>query len=129
MNLLFINDLKSKKNFYVILLINTIPESNFNNFLMKISSKGDWVEELCCCYYETDHEKEYYRFETFEGNHSLLPYEQFTNYIELAIIRYLLACSPEKRIVSEKIVNRTIFASALDNVEESFSTGVPLVGE
>lgn len=128
MNLLFINDLKSKNNFDVILLINTISESNFNDFLMKISSKGDWVEELCCCYYETDHEKEYYRFETFEGNHSLLPYEQFTNYVELAIIRYLLACSPEKRILSEKIVNRTIFVSALNNVDESFSTGVPLVG-
>lgn len=128
MNLLFSNDLKSKKDFDVILLINTISESNFNDFLMKISLKGDWVEELCCCYYETNHEKAYYRFENFEGNHSLLPYEQFVNYINLAIIRYLLACSPEKRISSEKIVNRTIFASALDNVEESFSTGVPLVG-
>lgn len=128
MNLLFSDDLNSEKDFDVILLINTISESSFNDFLMKISSKGDWVEELCCCYYEMDHEKEYYRFENFEGNHSMLPYEQFTNYVELAIIRYLLACSPEKRILSEKIVNRTIFVSALDNVEESFSTGVPLVG-
>lgn len=61
--------LSSDADEYIILLINSVSMSKFEKFIKAIDQKEDWIEELCSCYFETENNnKEYYRFETFEGN-------------------------------------------------------------
>ncbi len=128
MNLLFDEDIKNKQYFDIILLINAVKESKFNSFIETISSKSNWVEELCCCYFDDSDNDEHYLFETFEGNDFTMPYDEFIKYVKLAIIRYLLACeSEENKEATKKTVSNTIFASVLDNIDESLASGVPLV--
>lgn len=127
MNLLFDEDIKNKQYFDIILLINAVKESKFNSFIETISSKSNWVEELCCCTFD-DSDDEYYLLETFEGNDFTMHYDEFIKYVKLAIIRYLLACeSEENKEATKKTVNNTIFASVLNNIDESLASGVPLV--
>ena len=130
MNLLFNYDFKKEEEFDVILLINAVTESKISSFVNTISSKGNWSEELCCCYFEKNGNNECYRFETFEGNSFRINYNKFVDYVSLAIIRYLLGCKVEENIVLfKKSIRNTIFVSALNDIDESLSTGVPLVYE
>ena len=125
MNLLLISDADE----YILLLINTVSMSKFNEFVETINQKGDWSEELCCCYFETAEEnEEYYRFETFEGDTYKLLYEKFLNYVRLAIIRYYLGSkSDEARNTLRETIKNTVFDSVLDNIDPSLASGVPLV--
>ena len=126
MNLL----LSSDADEYILLLINTISMSKFNTFVETISRKGNWSEELCCCYFETAKGNEkYYRFETFEGDTYKLSYEKFLDYVRLAIIRYYLGSKSDeaKKLLRETIKN-TVFESVLDNVNLSLSIDFPLIG-
>ena len=82
--------LSSDADEYIILLINSISMSRFDNFIKAIDKKEDWIEELCCCYFEKESNKEYYGFETFDGNIYKLSYEKFIEYVKLEIIRYNL---------------------------------------
>lgn len=130
MNLIVENDLKNEKDFDIILLINSISESKFNSFIKKISSKSNWSEELCCCYFETSDNSEYYRFETFEGNSFKLTYDEFLYYVRLAIIRYFLECKTyENKKILEDVIKNTILSPVLNEIDESLSTGFPLVFE
>jgi len=126
MNLL----LNSDADEYILLLINTVSMSKFNKFIETINQKGNWFEELCCCYFEVTEENEgYYRFETFEGNTYKLSYEKFLDYVRLAIIRYYLGSkSNEVRNMLKETIKNTVFESLLDNVNYSLAIDFPLIG-
>lgn len=122
--------LSSDAEEYIILLINGISMSEFENFIKAVDKKEDWIEELCCCYFETEnYKKEYYRFETFEGNTYKLSYEKFIEYVKLAIIRYYLGNKSDeiKKSLRETIKN-TIFEQVLDNIDLSLAIDMPLIG-
>ena len=126
MNLL----LSDEADEYILLLINAVPISKFDEFIKAIDKKKGWFEELCCCYFETiNGNEEYYRFETFEGDTYKLSYEKFLDYVRLSIIRYYLGveCNEIKESLREKIKG-TVFESALDNVDASLSIDSPLIG-
>ncbi|MBQ3408395.1 MAG: hypothetical protein IJH12_04225 [Clostridia bacterium] len=120
--------LSSDADEYIILLINSISVSEFEKFIKAIDKKEDWIEELCCCYFETENNKDYYRFETFEGNTYKLFYEKFIEYVKLAIIRYYLGNKSDemKKSLRETIKN-TIFEQVLDNIDSSLAIDVPLI--
>jgi len=126
MNLLLSNDADE----YILLLVNTVSMPKFNNFVETISQKGNWSEELCCCYFETTKEnEEYYRFETFDGGTYKLSYEKFLDYVRLAIIRYYLGSkSDEARKLLRETIKNTVFESVLDNVNLSLAIDFPLIG-
>ncbi|MBP3801103.1 MAG: DUF1910 domain-containing protein [Clostridia bacterium] len=120
--------LSSDADEYIILLINSISMSRFDNFIKAIDKKEDWIEELCCCYFEKESNKEYYGFETFDGNIYKLSYEKFIEYVKLAIIRYYLGNKSDemKKSLRETIKN-TIFEQVLDNIDSSLAIDVPLI--
>lgn len=88
MNLLFREDIKNKDHFDVLLVINSVTEKRFVAFIDAINNKQDWLAELCCCYYCIYDEHECYLFETVEGNEFYMLYEDFVEYIALAVVRY-----------------------------------------
>ena len=53
--------LSSDADEYIILLINSISVSEFEKFIKAIDKKEDWIEELCCCYFETENNKDYFK--------------------------------------------------------------------
>lgn len=126
MNLLFSHEADE----YIILLINSVPISKFESFINKIIQKENWSEELCCCYFESEGENvELYRFETFEGDTYKLSYSKFSDYIQLAIIRYYLGSkSDEAKKRLEATIANTIFESSLNNIDSSLATDIPLIG-
>ena len=122
--------LSSNADEYIILLINSVSMSKFENFIKTVDKKEDWIEELCCCYFEKENNnKEYYRFETFEGNTYKLSYEKFIEYVKFAIIRYYLGNKSDemKKSLKETIKN-TIFEQVLDNIDLSLAIDMPLMG-
>ncbi len=128
MNLLIEQDIKNKEYFNIILMINAVKESRFGDFIEKISDKCDWIEELCCCYFQNSSNGGYYLFETFEGEDFQMPYDEFVEYVKLAITRYLLACKSQENIeYIRKTVRKTVFAKILDNLDQSVAIGIPLV--
>ena len=115
---------------YIIFLINSVSMSEFENFIKSIEQKKNWYEELCCCYFEIGSDnKEYYRFETFEGNTYKLNYEKFIEYVSLAIIRYYSGNISDKmkKSIKETIKN-TIFEKVIDNIDSSLAIDMPLIG-
>ncbi len=126
MNLL----LNSEAEEYVLLLINAVSMTKFNDFIKAISKKYNWHEELCCCYFETnDNDEEYYRFETFEGDSYRIAYESFLSYVRLAIIRYYLGIDSSKsKETLKEVIKNTVFESTLDNVNSSLAIDFPLIG-
>ncbi len=125
MNLL----LSSEANECIILLINTVSMSKFENFIKAVNQRKDWNEELCCCHFEiVDENKGYYLFETFEGNTYKLSYEQFLEYVKLAIIRYYLGSkNDEMKISLKETIKNTVFESVLSNINLSLEIDVPLI--
>ncbi len=126
MNLL----LRSEAEEYILLLINTVSMSKFEDFVENIISKKDWYEELCCCYFESNNNgDEIYRFETFEGDTYKMSYNNFLSYVKLAIIRYYLGSDTDemKERLKEKIKN-TVFESSLENIDTSLAINLPLIG-
>ena len=127
MNLIVNSDLIKESDFDIILLINAVSPTYFHSFIKTIAEKGDWHEELCCCYFETIDNVEYYSFETFEDNNFRLTYDEFSHYVKLAIIRYLLGWKyDEDKKKLEEIVKNTSFSSVLNEVDEAYSIGLPL---
>ena len=120
--------LSSDADEYIILLINSISMSRFDNFIKAIDKKEDWIEELCCCYFEKESNKEYYGFETFDGNTYKLSYEKFIEYVKLAIIRYYLGNKSDEMKKSLKAtIKNTIFETVLDNIDLSLAIDIPLI--
>ena len=121
--------LSSDADEYIILLINSVSMSKFEKFIKAIDQKEDWIEELCSCYFETENNnKEYYRFETFEGNTYKLFYEKFIEYVKLAIIRYYLGNKSDEMKKSLKETKKnTIFEQVLDNIDLSLAIDMPLM--
>lgn len=124
MNLFLSNDADE----YICILINSISMSRFDNFIKAIDKKEDWIEELCCCYFKKENNKEYYEFETFEGNTYKLSYEKFIEYVKLAIIRYYLGNKSDEMKKSLKAtIKNTIFETVLDNIDLSLAIDIPLI--
>ena len=124
MNLFLSNDADE----YICILINSISMSRFDNFIKAIDKKEDWIEELCCCYFEKESNKEYYGFETFDGNIYKLSYEKFIEYVKLAIIRYYLGNKSDEMKKSLKAtIKNTIFETVLDNIDLSLAIDIPLI--
>ena len=69
--------LSSDADEYIILLINSISMSRFDNFIKAIDKKEDWIEELCCCYFEKESNKEYYGFGL--GSHGFIGNIRYEN--------------------------------------------------
>ena len=128
MNLIFEKDIKTPNHFEVILLINAVTERRFDDFINAIVNKDDWIEELCCCYFQVKNNNDGYLFETCEGNEFYMLYEEFIEYVKLAIIRYLVGCKAEENKQNIKhIVSNTILSDLLNNVPSSSSLDIPLV--
>lgn len=128
MNLLFDKDINNKDRFDIVLLINAVTEKNFGDFITAISDKKDWIEELCCCYFEVNNNSDSYLFETFEGENFYMLYEDFIEYVKLAIIRYLNNCkNTENREQIRAIVARSIFADLLESSYINDDLKVPLI--
>lgn len=124
MNLFLSNDADE----YICILINSISMSRFDNFIKAIDKKEDWIEELCGCYFKKENNKEYYEFETFEGNTYKLSYEKFIEYVKLAIIRYYLGNKSDEMKKSLKAtIKNTIFETVLDNIDLSLAIDIPLI--
>ena len=63
-----------------------------------------------------------------EGDTVLISYEDIAEYVKLAVIRYLQGCSvKEKRERIERIIQNTIFSSAMDLIAQTPPSGIPLV--
>lgn len=72
--------------------------------------------------------KEYYQFETFEGDTYRMSYNDFLDIVKLAIIRFYLGTNDVKIKESLKeYIKNTVFDSILDNIDPSLASGVPLV--
>lgn len=128
MNFIVKSDLVRESDFDITLIINALSPKCFLSFVERIAEKGDWYEDLCCCYFEFIDNIEYYRFETFEGNKFRLTYNEFLYYVKLAIIRYFLDWeSNEDKKQLELIVKNSSFSSVLNEIDESYSTGIPLI--
>ena len=117
MNLLVNNE----ANECVELLINTLAACHFKKFIECVNKKENWTAELCWCFFEKSNDnKEYYQFETFEGD--------FLDIVKLAIIRFYLGTNDVKIKESLKeYIKNTVFDSILDNIDPSLASGVPLV--
>lgn len=127
-HLLVDSDFIKDSDFDIKLIINAISLTSFHTFVKTIAGKGDWCEELCCCYFEKIDNVEFYSFETFEDNNFRLTYNEFLHYVKLAIIRYFLGWKydEDKKKLEEIMVN-TSFSSVLNEIDESYSTGLPLM--
>lgn len=127
MNLLFKSDLKSDDDFAVLMLINNVPECDFNDYIIAVAEKRDWIENICSCYFDT-HYRSSYSFETDDGNIYSFPYTDVVEYVKLAIIRYLQGCTiNEFRSETEQIIKNTIFSSVIDMIDKTPPSGIPLV--
>lgn len=126
MNLL----LSTEADEFILLLINTIPMSKFSQFIHNIDQKKNWSEELCCCYFENDNcNNSYYRFETFEGNTYKLSYDDFLEFVRLAIIRFYLGSKEDEMQLSIKdSIANTVFHSCLNDIDDSLALDIPLIG-
>ena len=117
MNLLVNNE----ANECVELLINTLAACHFKKFIECVNKKENWTAELCWCFFEKSNDnKEYYQFETFEGDTYRMSYNDFLDIVKLAIIRFYLGTNDVK-------IKNTVFDSILDNIDPSLASGVPLV--
>lgn len=125
MNLLVNNE----ANICVELLINTLPASHFKKFIECVDKKENWTSELCWCSFEnTDENKEYYQFETFDDDTYKMSYDDFKDIVKLAIIRFYLGTDDiEVREAIKECIKNTVFDSALDNIDPALASGVPLV--
>ena len=125
MNLLVNNE----ANECVELLINTLAACLFKKFIECVNKKENWTAELCWCFFEKSNDnKEYYQFETFEGDTYRMSYNDFLDIVKLAIIRFYLGTNDVKIKESLKeYIKNTVFDSILDNIDPSLASGVPLV--
>lgn len=125
MNLLVNNE----ANECVKLLINTVPMCHFKKFIECVDKKENWTAELCWCSFEnSDDNKEYYQFETFEDETYKMSYDDFLNIVKLAITRIYLGTNDVKIKESLKeYIKNTVFDSVLDSIDPSLESGVPLV--
>lgn len=128
MNLLFDDDIKNKEHFDIILLINAVTERRFGDFISAILSKKDWIEELCCSYFREKDGHSTYLLETFEDNNFYMDYDEFVEYVKLAVIRYLNNCTNEenKNRIKE-MVEKSSISDLLDNLSNRDEKRVPLV--
>lgn len=93
MNLLVNNE----ANECVELLINTLAACHFKKFIECVNKKENWTAELCWCFFEKSNDnKEYYQFETFEGDTYRMSYNDFLDIVKLAIIRFYLGTNDVK---------------------------------
>ena len=121
-------DFIKESDFGATLMIQSVLPSTFHKFVKAIDEKGDWVTELCSCYFEKSDNEEFYRFETFEYECFRSTYNEFIYYLKLAIIRFFLDWEYEEhKKILEEIVKNTSFSSVLNEIDESYSTGIPLV--
>ena len=128
MNLLFAEDIVNKKYFDIILLINAVTEKRFGDFITALLSKKDWLAELCTCYYRFREGNDCYWFESFEENEFFMPYEEFMEYVSLAVVRYLNNSTNEERKAQIRaIISDTIIADLIDNAPVKDEKKVPLV--
>ena len=128
MNLLFAEDIVNKNYFDIILLINAVTEKRFGDFITALLSKKDWLAELCDCYYRFREGNDCYRFDTCEGNEFFMPYEEFMEYVSLAVVRYLNNSTNEERKVQIRaIISDTIIADLIENAPVKDEKKVPLV--
>lgn len=127
MNLLFKDDLSHDNKFAIVMLINSVPECDFNDFILSIIEKKDWVENLCSCYFNA-HIPQSYSFETDDGSEILVDYESVLKYLKLAIIRYLQGCRNEaNRIETEQMLKYTTLSSVLNLLDKTPRSGIPLI--
>lgn len=128
MNFFVESDSIKESDFGAIMMIESVPPSTFHKFVKAIAEKADWCEELCWCYFEMIDNVEFYLFETFEDNNFRLTYNEFLHYVKLAIIRYFIGWkNDEDKKKLEEIVMKTSFSSVLNEIDESYSTGFPLI--
>lgn len=112
----------------VVLLINSIPACHFKKFIECVDKKENWAVDLCWCYFEkSDDNKEYYQFETLEDNTYRMSYDDFVDIVKLAIIRFYLGTDDVNKESIKEYIKNTVFDAALDNVDPSLASGVPLV--
>lgn len=127
MNLLFKDDLSCENDLAIVMLINSVPECSFNDFILTIIKKKDWVENLCSCYFNSQVPQSY-SFETDDGNEISVTYEDVLKYVKLAIIRYLQGCRIEaNRIETEQLLQGTILSSVLNSLDKTPRSGIPLI--
>ena len=111
---------KKRKIVFVVILVLIIMGGTFGYiYLNKNKKKNTTIK---------NDNKEYYQFETFEGDTYRMSYNDFLDIVKLAIIRFYLGTDDvEIKESLKEYIKNTVFDSVLDNIDSSLASGVPLV--